>query len=91
MFQKIRDIKAGLTILGYWDKIRKEAEMKDAKHLLASKTFWINVVGIALTWGGMLPDKYALPVLGVANIANRLMTNQPVSVSVDDFKKMFGK
>lgn len=50
----------------------------DAKHLVASKTFWVNLFGLALTVADVLPQKWSLPVLAVANIGIRLVTDQPV-------------
>lgn len=50
------------------------------KHILLSKTFWLNLAGIAASYGGFLPPKYSVPVLAVANIGVRLLTNQPVSI-----------
>lgn len=51
-----------------------------SKNIFASKTFWLNVLGIAATVGGFLPQKYAVPVLGVANICIRILTNQAVTL-----------
>jgi len=53
-----------------------------AKNIFASKTFWLNVIGVGVSVTGMLPEKYALPTLGVLNIANRFLTNQPVTLSL---------
>lgn len=51
-----------------------------SKNILQSKTFWLNVLGIAALVGGVLPPKYGGPLLGVVNILNRLQTSQPVTV-----------
>jgi len=50
------------------------------KSIFASKTFWLNVLGIAATYGNFLPQKYAIPVIGVVNIVNRFLTSQPVNI-----------
>jgi hypothetical protein len=51
------------------------------KSIFASKTFWLNVAGTALTYGGALPPKYSIPVMAVANIANRFLTNGSVNLT----------
>ena len=54
------------------------------KNFFLTKTFWINVAGIAASYGGLLPQKYAVPVLGVANLGVRLLTSQPVTLGKGD-------
>ncbi len=51
-----------------------------SKNILASKTFWLNILGLIASYGGFLPPKYSVPVMAGANIAVRLLTNQPVSI-----------
>lgn len=51
------------------------------KPILKSKTFWFNVIAEAANYGGYLPQKYAIPVVAVANIILRFLTKQPVSVT----------
>ena len=51
-----------------------------SKNILTSKTFWLNLAGIAASYGGFLPPKYSVPVMAVANIGVRLLTNQPVTI-----------
>jgi hypothetical protein len=51
------------------------------KHLLKSKTFWVNALTAVTMYGGLLPaNKYAVAGLGVANIILRLLTDTPVTV-----------
>lgn len=54
------------------------------KSIFASKTFWLNFLGTAATlgleYGNLLPMKYSVSVLAVANIINRFFTSQPVSL-----------
>lgn len=50
------------------------------KNILKSKTFWLNVIGIAAEYGGYLPQKYSMPILAGANIVNRFLTTGPVSL-----------
>jgi hypothetical protein len=52
----------------------------DAKHILTSKTFWVNVVSLAATYGGYLPPQYAAVIVPVANLVLRLWTKQPVTL-----------
>jgi hypothetical protein len=80
VFGKIKELLALNKALGQYNEIRKDIDTMDRKHLLLSKTFWLNVVGFAATVGGILPQKWAVPVLTIANIGNRLLTNQPVSL-----------
>jgi hypothetical protein len=52
----------------------------NSKNILTSKTFWLNVLGIAVSLTGFIPEQYSLPVLGVLNIIIRLMTDKPAHV-----------
>jgi len=38
------------------------------KPILQSRTFWLNVLGVALTVGQVLPPKYAGPVLAALSV-----------------------
>ena len=80
MFRKIKDILALNKALGQYGQLRKEIDTMNSKHLLTSKTFWMNLLGLALTLGEILPQKWAVPVLAIANIGMRLITNQPVNL-----------
>lgn len=66
--------------VGQYEKIKEEANMKDTRHLLLSKTFWANVLGLALTIGGILPAKYAAVVIPVANMGLRLISSGAVTL-----------
>ena len=50
------------------------------KSIFLSRTFWLNVLGIAASVGGILPVKYGVPIMSVVNIGMRLVTSKPVSV-----------
>ena len=52
----------------------------DSKSILTSKTFWFNAFALAATAGGVLPPKFGVPVVAIANIGLRVITNQPVSI-----------
>jgi len=78
MFRKIKDILTLNKALGQYEEIRKEVDSMDSKHLFLSKTFWGNVAGLALTLSGVLPQKFAAPVMIGANIVLRLISDQPV-------------
>lgn len=80
MFRKIKDAARVLKAFNQYEHIKKDIDTMDSKHLLFSKTFWANVLGLALTVGGILPTKYAAPVLTIANIGLRLLSNQPVNL-----------
>lgn len=58
----------------------------DAKSILTSKTFWFNIVTAALDLAKILPPKYAVPVLFAGNILLRLVSNQPVTLSLPFLK-----
>jgi hypothetical protein len=55
----------------------------EAKNILKSKTFWLNLLGGAISIGasGIIPPKYSMPVMAAANIGVRLITNQPVTLN----------
>lgn len=52
-----------------------------------SKTFWLNVIAIAILVGDYLftnqiiPAEWGVLVLGILNIINRFFTSQPLSGS----------
>ena len=73
MFKKLRDAKALWKALDYFEKIKEQAEMETFKKLIVSKRLWVNVVGLALTVGGILPTEYGVPVLAVANYATKII------------------
>ena len=80
MFDKIKLVLALNKAANQYDEISKEVDTMDTKNLLASKTFWLNVLGLAVTLGNVLPQKWAVPVLAIANIGMRLITNQPAGL-----------
>ena len=49
-----------------------------AKSIFVSKTLWFNLLSIAVTIGGILPDQLAVPIVAVANIGLRIISGQPV-------------
>lgn len=59
----------------------------ESKPIWQSKTFWANVIGIALEAIQLVSSVYVLPPgvltisLGVLNIVLRRFTNQPVTLS----------
>ena len=73
MFDKIRLALALNKAAGQYDDISKEIDAMDTKSLFLSKTFWLNVLGLAVTVGNILPQKWAVPVLAIANIGMRLL------------------
>lgn len=79
----VKKLKTALALnkaLNQYDDIRKDIDSMDSKHILTSKTFWANLFGLALTVGGILPEKWAAPVLVVANLGLRIISNQPVNI-----------
>ena len=80
MFRKIKLLLALKKAADQYDDISKEIDTMDTKSLFLSKTFWLNVLGLAVTLGNVLPQKWAVPVLAVANIGMRLITNQPAGL-----------
>ena len=56
-----------------------------SKHLFASKTFWLNVIGIAsLALPGMPLSSVTIGyILAGLNVATRLITKGPVHVLTD--------
>lgn len=57
-----------------------------SKSFWKSKTFWLNALSLVGTLGGVLPEKYSLPVLAVVNIGLRFVTNTPLNVFPSDEK-----
>ncbi len=59
--------------------------MTPKKSLVVSKTFWVNllmaVVGVA--GSGIVPPKYAAPLIAGVNIALRLISSGGVSILGD--------
>ena len=56
----------------------------ETKSIFKSKTFWFNVLSLAVVAGGgqlgiPVPPKVAAPLLTIGNIGLRLLTNQPAS------------
>ncbi len=51
------------------------------KSLVGSKTFWINLLGSAISvlGSGVVPPKYSIPIMGAINIINRLLTGVPIT------------
>ena len=80
MLRKIKLLLALNKAAGQYDDISKEIDTMDTKSLFLSKTFWLNVLGLAVTVGNILPQKWAVPVLAIANIGMRFITNQPAGL-----------
>lgn len=55
-------------------------DLAPAKHLLTSKTFWFNVIILAVTVADFVPQKYSLPTVAIGNVILRLMTSQACTV-----------
>jgi hypothetical protein len=56
-----------------------------SKNILKSKTFWLNVIGIAATVAPGLPvsPEQLVYIVGGLNVANRVLTTGPVHVLRD--------
>ena len=81
-FDRIRILWRTWTML---DHLESDIKNMNAKSIFLSKTFWLNVIGIGLTWAGQIPNpEIAMYVLAALNIANRFLTNQPVKILVTD-------
>lgn len=57
----------------------------DSKSIFKSRTFWFNLASLAVVVGSgqlgvPIPPKIAVPVVTIANLGLRLLTNQPVSL-----------
>jgi len=50
------------------------------KSIFQSKTFWANVLGIAVMFANVLPPKYSGMALAAINIALRTVTTEPVTL-----------
>lgn len=50
------------------------------KSIFASRTFWMNLLGGAVAVAQLVPPKYSIPALAIANMGMRLISNQGVYV-----------
>ncbi len=73
MFGKIKQAQRWWKALGQFEAIKKEIDMKNLKTLLVSKRFWVNLIGLAATLSGVLPQKLAVPLLAAANLGTKLI------------------
>lgn len=48
-----------------------------AKSIFQSKVFWFNVLTLAATVAGYLPQEYAVPAATVVNVLLRFVTDRP--------------
>jgi hypothetical protein len=87
MFDDLKLLLKAKTAASEINDIRKEIDTMDPKSLLASKTFWMNLLGLGITLSGILPQKWGMPLLAVANIGMRLISNQPVNIFPDKTQK----
>jgi hypothetical protein len=79
MFRRIGDLLTVMKALKRWGQIRDEVnEMGTGKSIFISKTFWFNLLSIVVTIGGVLPDRWAVPAVAVANIGLRIISGEPV-------------
>jgi hypothetical protein len=80
-FGKLKDAMTLFKALGFWHNIKREVNaMGEVKNLILSKTFWFNILSIAATVAGVLPEAWAVPVISVANIGLRIISGQPVTL-----------
>lgn len=87
MFGKLKTLLALNKAAGQYADIKEQIDTMDGKSILSSKTFWLNILGLAATVGGILPVKWGSVVLTVANIGMRFVTNQPVNLFGADSKE----
>ncbi len=80
MFDGIKDSVRIWKAIRQYEVIKKEAQTMDSKNILFSKTFWLNVVGLVITVSGILPPKYGVPILAVANVIMRLLSSGEVTL-----------
>lgn len=68
------------------DKIQGDVKNMNAKSILKSKTFWLNVIAAIIQLGlpEYIPQPWGMLTLAGLNIGNRLLTNQPVKISITD-------
>lgn len=52
----------------------------NSRHLFLSKTFWVNILGIAAAVVDILPPKYAAPVLAIVNIGMRVISSGEIKL-----------
>lgn len=80
MFDKLKLLLTLNKAAGQYEEIAKEIDTMPSKTLFVSKTFWTNVLMLAITVGGILPQRWAVPIMAVANIGLRVVSGQPVTI-----------
>jgi len=61
-------------------KVTTKKPIKSAKPIYESKTFWLNILGIAASLAEVLPPEYAMPTLAIANIGMRIITDSSITI-----------
>jgi hypothetical protein len=64
-------------------KKSKSPKVSISKPIYKSKTFWLNILGIAASVAEVLPPEYAVPVLAIANIGIKLIPTIPVKLNFE--------
>jgi hypothetical protein len=54
------------------------------KHILKSKTFWVNTLTLVIHLSGYLPAKWIALVLPVANVLLRIVTTEGITFLSQD-------
>lgn len=73
---------------GIWStaEARAQGDPMAAKNILASKTFWFNVLALVLGFAqeqglfALIPEPYGPAALALGNIILRAVTTQPVTL-----------
>lgn len=83
-------MKTVVTVFNKFNDIVDLFETKDnknmnSKSIFLSKTFWINVIGLAQLITGLLPIDAEITgeIIVLLNIVNRKLTNSPVHIITD--------
>lgn len=58
-----------------------EQVIANPKGFWKSKTFWFNIITVGLHYAGFIPPNSTAPVLVAGNVALRLISSSPVSLS----------
>ena len=78
IFKTIKILRRFQKFFSLLENAQKEQRM--GKNILASKTFWFNILTGAASALEVLPIPYATEALALLNIALRLVTKKPVTI-----------
>jgi len=82
MFKSVKDLFKAKKALDHIRKIKEEVNTVGSKNILASKTFWFNLLTAGVSVAGLLPidTETALLITNGLNIGLRIISGQAVNL-----------